>query len=82
MRQAIRFMLALVPFWLASAPAVRAQGAPDPTVYVVRYIEVTPGSETQGAALVKKLADASRKEAGAMRFEVAQRTAPANFAAP
>ena len=77
MRQAFHLMLALVPFWLASAPAVRAQTA-DPTVYVVRYIEVTPGSETQGAALVKKLADASRKEAGATRFEVAQRTAPAN----
>ena len=78
MRQAFHLMLALVPFWLASAPPVHAQTAADPTVYVVRYIEVTPGGETQGAALVKKLADASRKEAGAMRFEVAQRTAPAN----
>jgi quinol monooxygenase YgiN len=78
MRQAFHLMLALVPFWLASAPAVRAQGTPDPTVYVVRYIEVTPGSETQSAALVKTLADASRKETGATRFEVAQRTAPAN----
>jgi len=78
MRQAYHLMLALVPFWLASAPAVHAQTAADPTVYMVRYIEVTPGSDTQGAALVKKLADASRKEAGAMRFEVAQRTSPAN----
>jgi quinol monooxygenase YgiN len=78
MRQAFHFMLALLPFWLAGAPAVHAQAAAEPTVYVVRYIEVTPGSETQGAALVKKLADASRKEAGAIRFEVAQRTAPAN----
>jgi quinol monooxygenase YgiN len=78
MRQAFHLMLALVPFWLAGALPVRAQGAADPTVYVVRYIEVTPGGETQGAALVKKLADASRKEAGAVRFEVAQRTAPAN----
>jgi len=78
MRQAFHLMLALVPFVLAAAPAAHAQAAADPTIYVVRYIEVTPGSETQGAALVKKLADASRKEAGAMRFEVAQRTAPAN----
>jgi len=78
MRQAFHLMLALVPFWLASALPVRAQGTADPTVYMVRYIEVAPGSETQGAALVKKLADASRKEAGATRFEVAQRTAPAN----
>jgi autoinducer 2-degrading protein len=78
MRQALKLMLAMIPFGLAGAPAVQAQTAADPTVYMVRYIEVTPGSETQGAALVKKLADASRKEAGAMRFEVAQRTAPAN----
>jgi quinol monooxygenase YgiN len=78
MRQAFHLMLALVPFWLAGALPVRAQGTADPTVYVVRYIEVAPGGEAQGAALVKKLADASRKEAGAMRFEVAQRTAPAN----
>jgi len=78
MRQSPKLMLALVPLWLASAPAAHAQAAADPTVYVVRYIEVTPGSEMQGAALVKMLADASRKEAGATRFEVAQRTAPAN----
>ena len=77
MRQVFQFMLALAPLWLAAAPVALAQTAADPTVYVVRYIEVTPGSETQGAALVKKLADASRKEAGAMRFEVAERTAPA-----
>src|SRR5258708_7275831 len=77
MRQAFHLMLALVPFWLARAPAVRAQTA-DSTIYMVRYVEVAPGSEAQGAALVKKLADASRKETGAMRFEVAQRTAPAN----
>jgi quinol monooxygenase YgiN len=78
MRQVFQFMLALAPFWLADAPVAQAQNAADPTVYMVRYIEVTPGSETQGAALVKKLADASRKEAGAMQFEVAQRTAPAS----
>src|ERR1700684_4199626 len=78
MRQVFQFALALAPFWLAAAPFAQAQNAGDPTIYMVRYIEITPGSETQGAALVKKLADASRKEAGAMRFEVAQRTAPAN----
>src|ERR1700674_5310553 len=78
MRQSPKLMLALAPLWLAGAPAAHAQAAADPTVYVVRNIEGTPGGETQGAALVKKLADASRKEAGAMRFEAAQRTAPAN----
>ncbi|HEY6259708.1 MAG TPA: antibiotic biosynthesis monooxygenase [Xanthobacteraceae bacterium] len=77
MRHAIHLMLALGLVVLAGAGAARAQGT-DATIYVVRYIEVAPGSEAQGAALVKKLAEGSRKEAGAMRFEVAQRTAPAN----
>jgi quinol monooxygenase YgiN len=78
MRQAFCFMLALAPIWLAGTPAARAQTAADPTAYVVRYIEVAPSAEQQGAALVKKLADASRKEAGMLRFDVLQRAAPAN----
>ena len=78
MRHAFKFMLALAPFWLAGAPAAHAQAAADPTIYMVRYIEVTPAGHEQAAGLLKKLADASRKEAGAMRFEVAQRTSPAN----
>jgi quinol monooxygenase YgiN len=78
MRQAFHLMLALVPFWLAAAPAVQAQNAADPTVYMVRYIEVMPASHEQAAGLLKKLADASRKEAGVVRFDVLQRAAPAN----
>jgi quinol monooxygenase YgiN len=78
MRQAFHLMLALVPFWLSSALPVRAQGMADSTVYVVRYIEVAPAAKQQGAGLLKQLADASRKEAGALRFDVLQRTAPAS----
>ena len=78
MRQPFRFMLALAPFWLAGAPAAHAQAAADPTIYVVRYIEVMPASQQQAAGLLKKLADASRKEAGAVRFDVLERAAPAN----
>jgi len=78
MRQAFHLMLALLPFWLAGAPAARAQTAADPTVYVVRYIEVMPAAKQQGADLLKQLADASHKEAGVLRFEVLQRTAPAS----
>jgi quinol monooxygenase YgiN len=78
MRQAFRLMLALLPLWLTGAPAVRAQGAADPTVYVVRYIELLPAAEQQGAGLLKQLADASRKEAGVVRFDVLERTAPAS----
>jgi quinol monooxygenase YgiN len=71
-------MLALAPLWLAAAPIAHAQNAGDPTVYVVRYIEVMPAAQEQAAGLIKKLADASRKEAGAVRFDVLQRAAPAN----
>ncbi|HWF96200.1 MAG TPA: antibiotic biosynthesis monooxygenase [Xanthobacteraceae bacterium] len=78
MRQAFQFMLALAPLWLAAAPIAHAQNAGDPTVYVVRYIEVMPAAQEQAAGLIKKLADASRKEAGAVRFDVLQRAAPAN----
>jgi quinol monooxygenase YgiN len=78
MRQAFHLMLALVPIWLAAAPTARAQNAADPNIYVVRYIEVMPSAEQQGAGLIKKLADASRKEAGMLRFDVLQRAAPAN----
>ncbi|SRR5579883_156241 len=78
MRQTLRFMLISAPLLLAGAPAAEAQNAGDPTIYLVRYIEVAPGSQDQAAGLVKKLADASRKEAGAVRFDVLQRTGPAN----
>jgi quinol monooxygenase YgiN len=78
MRKTLQFMLASVPLWLAAAPLAQAQGTSDPTIYVVRYIEVAPGSQKQAVGLVKKLADASRKEAGAVRFDVLERTGPAN----
>ena len=78
MRQTLQFMLILAPLWLAAAPVAQAQNAADPTIYVVRYIEVAPGSQDQAAGLVKKLAEASRKEAGAVRFDVLQRSSPAN----
>jgi len=78
MRQAFRLMLALAPLWLAAAPVAQAQNAGDPTVYVVRYIEVMPASQAQAVGLLKKLADASRKEAGVVRFDVLERAGPAN----
>jgi quinol monooxygenase YgiN len=78
MRQAFHLMLALVPFWLASAPTVHAQNAADPTVYVVRYIEVMPAAHQQTVGLLKQLTDASRKETGVVRFDVLQRISPAN----
>jgi quinol monooxygenase YgiN len=76
MRQAIHLVLALGLLVPAGATAARAQAAADSTIYVVRYIEVAPGSEAQGAVLAKKLADASRKEAGVVLFDVMQRAQP------
>jgi quinol monooxygenase YgiN len=78
MRQAFHLMLALIPLVLASAPAARAQAAADPTVYMIRYIEVMPAAQEKVAGLLKQLADASRKEAGSARFDMLQRAAPAN----
>ena len=75
MRPPLRFMLALVPVWLAAAAPAHAQ---DATLYVVRYIEVAPGDEAKTAGLLKQLAEASRKEAGNQRFEVLQRISPAD----
>jgi quinol monooxygenase YgiN len=64
---------ALVLTALAAMPAVRAQDASNPAVHIVTYIEAAPASAQQNAALLKQLADASRKEAGVLRFEVLAR---------
>jgi quinol monooxygenase YgiN len=68
--------MALLPF--AVPPQAMAQDENDPTMYVVTYIEVAPAQKDAAAGLLRQLADASRKEAGAMRFEVLQRTAQPN----
>ena len=78
MRPLFLLMLSLATTMLIAAPAARAQNASDPTIYVVRYIEVMPGSKNQGADLLKQLATESRKDAGALRFDVLERIAPAN----
>lgn len=68
-------MALMLPF---AAPAARAQGAADPTLFVIRYIEATPEARTRVPALLKQLAQESRKEAGVVRFEILQRTAPSS----
>jgi quinol monooxygenase YgiN len=57
---------------LATMPIASAQ-AQDTNAYIVTYIEVAPAAKDQAATLVRELAGASRKEAGAMRFEILQR---------
>jgi quinol monooxygenase YgiN len=66
--------LALMPV-LAAQPA-RAQN--DPAIHMVTYIDVAPAAKDQAAALLKPLAEASRKDAGNLLFQILQRTAPAH----
>ena len=78
MRALFQLILAMALLPLATPPRAMAQDEADPTVYVVSYIEVAPATKDTTATLLKQLADASRKDAGVMRFEVLQRTAPSN----
>jgi len=66
--------LALMP--LVAAQPARAQN--DPTIHMVTYIDVAPAAKDQAAALLRPLAEASRKDAGNLLFQVLQRTAPAH----
>jgi quinol monooxygenase YgiN len=68
--------MALAP--LAAVPSAMAQSANDSASYIVSYIEVMPTAMSQAPGLLRLLADASRKEAGAQRFQVLQRAAPSN----
>ena len=62
------FTLAMLP--MASTQLAHAQ---EPAAFVVSYIEVAPTAKEQTVALLKQLAEASRKDAGSARFEVLQR---------
>jgi len=63
---------------LAAMTTARAQDAADPTVYMVTYIDVMPATRGSDAGFLQQLAVASRKDAGAVRYEVFQRSAPSN----
>src|SRR5262245_66609453 len=66
---------------LAAAPdgALRAQGGE--AFHVVTYIEVTPSSQQQVAALLADYGSASRRQDGNLRFELLHRTErPSHFA--
>src|SRR5215510_13450596 len=68
MRLLTHLMLAMTIMPLALAPQASAQE--DSTSHMITYIEVTPAA--------KELAAASKQDAGLMRFEVLERTAPSN----
>jgi quinol monooxygenase YgiN len=58
---------------VAGHPAL-AQAPGNQSAYVVTYIEVAPSAEAEAANLLRRVASASRKEAGNLRYEVLQRT--------
>ncbi len=57
---------------LSVAQAAAASGAG--TVYVVTHVDVIPPRKDDGVAALTKLADASRRDAGNVRFDVVQQT--------
>ena len=74
----MRRVLWVVAFMSAAAAWPLALVAQDAsTVYVVSYIEAVPATQGQVAALLKQLADASRKD-GAIRSEALARTTEPN----
>jgi quinol monooxygenase YgiN len=77
MRLLTHLMLAMTIMPLALMPQASAQDA-DTTGHMVTYIEVAPAAKGQAATLLKELAAASRQDAGLLRFEILERTAPSN----
>src|SRR2546430_2358074 len=73
---------AVVPFLVIAAaiavvPAARAQTAAD-AVYAVTYLDVGTTSVAQGAELIKKFREASRREAANLEFTILQETSRPN----
>src|SRR5439155_13070342 len=71
-------VLATILIPLAATTAARAQN--DPTIHMISYIDVAPAAKEQTATelLLRLLAEASRKDAGNLLFQILQRTAPAH----
>ncbi len=75
MRLWLSLLLGLTLLPLAAANSAQAQ---DGAVYAVSYIDAVPASRAAVAAALQKLATASRKDDGNLRYEILQRGAPAN----
>ena len=65
---------------IAAMPIVPMQtaSAQDNAVYAVSYIDVAPSARATATTLLQQFANASRKDAGNMRFDILQRMAPSN----
>jgi quinol monooxygenase YgiN len=75
MRLVLSILLAMV---LTPTVSISTAHPQDATVYVVSYIDVTPAARGTAAGMLRQLATSSRKDEGNTRFEILQRTAPAN----
>ena len=71
MRFAVQLLLAMVLLPAVSATAARAEGAAAP-IHVATYVEVATASVKDGVAALTQYRDASRKENGNLRAEVAR----------
>jgi quinol monooxygenase YgiN len=77
MRLFVHIVLALAMLPLAMTLPAAAQDPATPA-YMVTYVETTPAAKRQATSLLRQLAAASRQDAGVLRFEIVQRTAPSN----
>ena len=71
----IRILLAMVSFGLLAAAA---QQEPPKALYVVTYVDVYPNFAADAAKALQQFATDSRKDAGAVRFEILRDVARAN----
>jgi len=70
MRSLIRLALGLA---MAALGVTAAAAADNATFYTVTYVEVVPPAAAQAATVVRQYAEATRKDAGAVRVESLQR---------
>jgi quinol monooxygenase YgiN len=83
MRLTLQLLLAMTLLPIALSDAARAQTtppAPAGPIYIATYVEVLPAAVKDGEKLLAQYRDASRKEGGNMRAEIARETArPTRF---
>jgi quinol monooxygenase YgiN len=68
----MKFLFAAAVLAAVAAQGARAQAPEDQSAYVVTYVEVAPSAEAETAGFLRRLAAASRKEAGNLRYDVLQ----------
>jgi quinol monooxygenase YgiN len=74
-------ILSLAALSIAAVPPLRAEEPMNAPVYVVTDFEVAPPAASQGTAIARQYAEASRKEDGNLGFEVFEEIArPSRFA--